>query len=256
MQRSATRGTRQVYQALTARLTDHHCRALDALLAMREGIQGSWLIWLRQPPGPPKPKHVLAHLERLKTLRELGLPDGLEHAVHQNRLLKLAREGGPMTAQHLHDLEPSRRYATLVAVVLDTRATLIDEIIDLHDRFMGALFSKAKRHHADRFQESGKAINHQVRLYSRIGRALVEAKQSGSDPFAAIEAVIPWDVFTESIVEAERLAQPEAFDSLALVGDGLNPLRRYTPILLDALNLKAAPAARDLLAAVDVRSTC
>jgi len=75
----------------------------------------------------------------------------------------------------------------MLAVILDTMATLIDEIIDQHDRFMGTLFSKAKRNHADRFQESGKAINNKVRLYSRIGRALLDAKQSGSDPFAAIE---------------------------------------------------------------------
>ena len=141
-----TRGTRLVYEALTAPLADHHRRALDGLLAMREGANGTGLIWLRQPPGPPNPKHVLAHLERLKTLRDLRLPDALEHAIHQNRLLKLAREGGQMTAQHLRDLEPARRYATLVAVILDTRATLIDEIIDRHDRFMASLFSKAKRH--------------------------------------------------------------------------------------------------------------
>jgi hypothetical protein len=67
---------------------------------------------------------------------------------------------------------------------------LIDETIDLHDRFLATLFSKAKRNHADRFQESGKAINEKVRLYSRIGRALLEAEQSGSDPFAAIEAIM------------------------------------------------------------------
>lgn len=186
-----TRGTRQVYEALTAPLGDFHRRALDGLLLIREGTKGSGLIWLRQPPGPPKPKHVLAHLERLKTIRDLALPGGLEHAIHQNRLLKFAREGGQMTAQHLRDLEPSRRFATLIAVILDTRATLIDEIIDLHDRFMGSLLSKAKRNHADRFQQSGKAINHKVQLYSRIGRALLEAKQSGCDPFAAIEAIIP-----------------------------------------------------------------
>lgn len=247
-----TRGTRQLYQALTTPLADHHRHALDGLLEIREGTKSSGLMWLRQGPGPPRPKHVLAHLERLKTIDELALPEGLERALHQNRLLKLAREGGQMTAQHLRDLEPSRRYATLVAVILDARATLIDEIIDLHDRFMGSLFSKAKRKHADRFQHSGKAINDKVRLYSRIGRALVAAKQTGCDPFAAIEAIIPWDVFTESITEAELLAQPEDFDYLALVGDGWGQLRRYTPALLDALAMKAAPAARDLLAAADV----
>ncbi len=73
-----TRGTRQVYEALTAPLLDHHHRALDGLLGIREGTKGSGLIWLRQPPGPPKPKHLLVHLERLNALRDLWLPDGLE----------------------------------------------------------------------------------------------------------------------------------------------------------------------------------
>jgi DNA invertase Pin-like site-specific DNA recombinase len=49
-----------------------------------------------------------------------------EAQIHQNRLLKLAREGGQMTAQHLRDLETTRRYATLVAVVLEAKATIID----------------------------------------------------------------------------------------------------------------------------------
>lgn len=157
-----------------------------------------------------------------------------------------------MTAQHLRDLEPNRRYATLVVVVLDTRATLIDEIIDLHDRFMGSLFSKAKRNHADRFQQSGKVINDKVRLFSRIGRALLDAKQSGLDPFTAIEAIIPWDMFSDSITEAETLARSEDFDFLALLGDGFSQLRRYTPTLLDTLIMKAAPAARELLTGVEV----
>ncbi|KKM00820.1 hypothetical protein LCGC14_1800630, partial [marine sediment metagenome] len=247
-----TRGTRQVYEAMTSPLAERHLRSLDDLLTVREGTKGSVLIWLRQPPGSPRPKHMLAHLDRLKAVRELLLPDDLEHAVHQNRLLKLAREGAQMTAQHLRDLEPIRRYATLVAVILDTRATLIDEIIDLHDRFMASLFSKAKRKHSDRFQQSGKTINDKVRLYWRIGRALVDAKQSGNDPFAAIEAIIPWDAFAESVTEAETLAQPENFDFLSLIGDGFSQMRRYTPIFLEALKMKAAPTARDLLPAIEV----
>lgn len=89
-------------------------------------------------------------------------------------------------------------------------------------------------------------------MYTRIGRALLEAKQSGGDPFAAIEAIIPWDVFCKSINEAENLAQPEEFDYLSLVSAGFNQLRRYTPTLLEALTMKAAPVARELLAAVEI----
>lgn len=246
-----TRGTRQVHEALTSSLSDQQRQALDKMLAVREGTSVSGLTWLRQPPGVPNAKHVLNHIERLKAICGMELPDGLERTVHQNRLLKLAREGGQMTAQHLRDFEDRRRYATLVALLLDARATLTDEIIDLNDRIIGTLFSRAKRLHAERFQQSGKAVNDKVRLYSCIGRALLNAKQSGADPFAAIEAILPWEVFTHSVTQAEALAQSADFDFLPLIGDGFTQLRRYTPALLETLQLTAAPAAHDLLAGVE-----
>lgn len=106
----------------------------------------------------------------------------------------------------------------------------------MHDRMTGMLFNRAKRHHAERFQQSGKAINNKLLIYSRIGRALVDAKLNGEDPFAAIESILPWEVFTESVAEAEKLTQPADFDYLPLIGDGFPQLCRYTPILLESLH--------------------
>lgn len=134
---------------------------------------------------------MLEHIERLKTFQLVDLPEGLGRHIHQNRLLKLAREGGQMTPKDLGKFEPQRRYATLAAVVLESTATVIDELVDLHDRILVKLFSGAKHKHQQQFQKQGKAINDKVRLYSGIGQALLEAKESGSDPYAAIEAVIP-----------------------------------------------------------------
>jgi len=107
-----TQGTRKVYEALTASLTAAHQQRLDELLTVRENATSSSLAWLRQPAGTPIAKHILIHIERLRAIRSLELPEGLERNVHQNRLLKLATEGSQMTAQHLRDLEPLRRYAT------------------------------------------------------------------------------------------------------------------------------------------------
>jgi hypothetical protein len=50
--------------------------------------------------------------------------------------------------------EPSRRYATLVAIPLDTSASLTDEILDLHDRLIGSFFAKAKHKHERSFAEA------------------------------------------------------------------------------------------------------
>jgi hypothetical protein len=73
-----------------------------------------------------------------------------------------------------------------------------------------------------------------------------------ADPFAAIESVLPWDAFIESVTEAQKLGQSEGFDYLRYIGDGYSPMRRYTPELLDVLDLRAAPAAQDVLDAVNV----
>ncbi|KSG86441.1 DDE transposase [Pseudomonas aeruginosa] len=245
-----TRANRRLYDALAEPLTDVHRRRLDDLLKRRDNGKTTWLAWLRQSPVKPNSRHMLEHIERLKAWQALDLPSGIERLVHQNRLLKLAREGGQMTPKDLGKFEPQRRYATLAAVVLESTATVIDELVDLHDRILVKLFSGAKHKHQQQFQKQGKAINDKVRLYSKIGQALLEAKESGSDPYAAIEAVIPWDEFTESVSEAELLARPEGFDHLHLVGENFATLRRYTPALLEVLELRAAPAAQGVLAAV------
>lgn len=244
------RANRRVYRALVEPLTDSHRAKLDELLKLKAGSSITWLTWLRQAPLKPNSRHMLEHIERLKTFQLVDLPEGLGRHIHQNRLLKLAREGGQMTPKDLGKFEPQRRYATLAAVVLESTATVIDELVDLHDRILVKLFSGAKHKHQQQFQKQGKAINDKVRLYSRIGQALLEAKESGSDPYAAIEAVIPWDEFTESVSEAELLARPEGFDHLHLVGENFATLRRYTPALLEVLELRAAPAAQGVLAAV------
>lgn len=247
-----TRATRRIYLALTDSLTPDHCQRLDDLLRHKTGSKITWMAWLRLSPKKPNSRHMLEHIERLKTWRALELPAELEHSVHQNRLLKIAREGGQMRAFDLAKFEPQRRYATLVALALEGMATVTDEIIDLHDRIFGKLFNAAKHKHQRTFQESGKAINDKVRLYGRIGQALLDAKQNGRDPFAAIEAVLPWEDFAESVGQAQVLAQPESFDFLYRIGESYSTLRRYAPAFLESLHLRAAPAAKDVLDGVDL----
>ena len=88
-----TRAERETFRRLTAGLTDTHRTALDSVLLVRPGGSNSSLSWFRQPPGAPSANAVLAHLARLLAVRALDLPGDLGRNVHQNRLLRLAREG-------------------------------------------------------------------------------------------------------------------------------------------------------------------
>ena len=247
-----THAIRHIHKSLTESLSDVHRQKLDDLLRFKDGSKITQLIWLKQSPTRPNSRHMLEHIERLKVLQAISLPANIGQKVHQNRLLKIAREGTQMTSADLARFEPQRRYATLVALVTESTATIIDEIIDLHDRILGRIFNIAKNRHQKQFQESGKDINNKVLLYSRIGQVLLEAKQNGSDPFAAIESVIPWDAFAFSVNEAQTLAQHEDFDFLHQVGESYATMRRYAPEFLDVLKFRAPPAGEDILEAIEM----
>jgi TnpA family transposase len=242
----------EAYRALTADLTPAQRDQLDHLLHPRLDSRQTHLAWSRQPAGAPSAANILRVLERLAFLRRLAIPATWAQRLHQNRLTQMAREGANIDAAHLRDLGDERRYATLVAVALDTMATLTDEALTMHERFLGNRFNRAERRHQETFHRHGQAINDKMRLYVRIGQALLTARDEAADPYAAIEAILPWDSFRASVEEAAKLAQPADFDFLALMTDSYSLVRRYAPTFLDAFVFRAAPACADLLAAVDL----
>ena len=223
-----TQANKAIYETLTADLTPTHLEKLDKLLTLKTGTNLTWLSWLRQSPLKPNSRHMNTHIDRLKYCLAFGLPDGIERRIHQNRLLKIAREGGQMQATDLAKFEPKRRYATLVALVIEGKATIIDEIIDLHDRIIGRIFSKAKHKHHQVFQESGKAINEALLVFRDMGKAILEANANQLDLSKAIEAVISWEALAQSIQETETLVQPNNFDFLPRINDSYQTIRRYT----------------------------
>lgn len=87
-----------------------------------------------------------------------------------------------MTPKDLGKFEPQRRYATLAAVVLESTATVIDELVDLHDRILVKLFSGAKHKHQQQFQKQGKAINDKVRLYPGSARRCWKRRKAAATP--------------------------------------------------------------------------
>lgn len=154
-----TRANRQIYQKLTVNLSAEQREKLDNLLKIKPESKLTWLAWVRQSPRKVSTVQMLEHIERLKKLQALQVEPPNYLSVHQNRLLKMAQEAGQMTAQHLMDFTDNRRYATLIALVIETIATLTDEIIDLNDRILSNIFNTAKKKHQQQFQHSGKAIS-------------------------------------------------------------------------------------------------
>ena len=246
------RARREVQRRLTDGLSAEQRHRLDVLTQRRAETNQSWLAWLRQMPEAAKPVAMLGLIERLEHVRAVGLDPVRGHRVHQARLAQLAREAGRTTAQHIASYERQRRHAALVAVTLDLAAGLTDQAVDLFDRLIGMMFRKADERHARAFQADGRAINEKVRLYARVGTALIAARDNKQDPFDAITAVIPWDRFLATVAQAETLARSEEFDPYQMLGQHYAGIRRWAPAFLDTFIFQSVPAAAALIRAVDM----
>ena len=247
-----TRANKIIYERLTADLTQTHLDKLDGLLQHKADTKFTYLGWLRQTPLKPSSTQMNCHIDRLKYYLAINLPDGIERRIHQNRLLKIAREGGQMNPGDLAKFEPNRRYATLVALVIEGKATLIDEIIDLHDRIIGRIFNKTKNKHRQAFSDAGKVINDKFVLYASVIRAVIEAKHNNLDPYRLIEQITSWDELENSVEQAKALIQPNGFDFLPQITDSYQTFRRYAPDMLEILPLQATEATDSLMQAVEL----
>ncbi len=200
---------REAHRRLTNGLSAEQRKRLDALTCRREESSMRWLGWLRQMPEATKPTAMLGVTGRLEHVRAIGIELGRGHLVSQARLAQFARETGRTTVQRVAGYERQRRHATRVATALDITASLTDQAIDLFDRLVGAMFRKAEGRHARIFQADARAINETVRLYARVGAALIAARDLKQDAYGAIASVIPWERFRVTVAEAEALARPE-----------------------------------------------
>ena len=249
---AATLAERQVADQLTRGLLPAQIKALDALLTSRDGTSMSGLAWVRQPPGAPGHRALARLVEQRAVLSAIAIDPARAESIHPEQLRKLVREGARFTAQHLRALSPLRRQATLVATVLDTITRLTDETVALFDRAVGRMFRRAEVREHEALIRDARAINDKVRVLAKLGTALIEARESGTDLQEAIASAIGWDKLARSVAEAERLARPYRADLPALAARAWPVLHRLGPLFLGSLCFHSVPAAAATLRAVEL----
>jgi TnpA family transposase len=243
-------GRRILFSELTSHLSAAQKEKLDCLLSLRDRTQ-THLVWLKNFPRRPTPQGVLSVLDRIDYIDSVHLPPRSSN-LYENRITRLAREGMRHTPQYIERLDVHRRHGLLVAIVSELRRDLIDQAILMHDKMMGQFFNRLEWQQKEAFHKRGKAINEKVRLYARIGKALIRAKESNANWEEAIASVIPWEKYRASVVEAETLVMGENFDFLDRLRSRYSYLRQYVPRLLSTLPIQATPAGQPLLAALNL----
>ena len=245
------RARQRTYDALLAAVSAESAAKLDTLLIVDPQTGLTPLAWLREVANAPTPDNVRGLLDRLARVRDIGLPVAIGDMIHPDRLRQLVREGRASSAQLIGRYTPSRRRATLAAMILDHEAKLVDAALDMADRIIGGSFTRGNNRQKKSYAATTRDVGRIMRLFDRTVAALEDAQESGVDGFAAVDAAVGWDKLLRARGEARAIADLANENPLVRAADQWSRLRKFAPLLLEAIEFKAGRGSASTIAAVN-----
>lgn len=138
------RARKQAAQALLSTVTAEQFVALDALFTETAGDGASRLTWLKSIPVAAKPDHIRQILDRLKFVRQIGIAAQAAGSIHVDRCRQFIREGRVSATCMIELYASERRYATLVAFLIDIEERLTGAALEMADKLIGGVFTRAR----------------------------------------------------------------------------------------------------------------
>ena len=215
-------------------------------------MRRSRFAWLRDYAESPAPTNLLALLDRLEYVRELGIDAARARRIHPARLGRLLAESAVMTVQHIADLEPARRTAILVAQTSELEARLADATLAMFEKYIGSLFSKAQNRDERRFQATKREVAKALLLFRRTIAALKQAQHTGEDGVAVVDREVGLKRLDDALADHRRGREVADQDILVTAAERYSVLRRFSPRFLAAFRFESSVPQDPLLAAIEV----
>lgn len=245
------RAEQKIYRILSRSLSSLQKKQLILMTESTLDNGKTPLAWLKEIPGQSSPDAFLKVIERLEYVKKLELSIDYND-IHPNRLIQLSRLGARYEPHSFRRFNETKKFAILVAYLLNLSQDLIDQAIEIHDRQIMILQSKGRKAQEEMQRQNGKTINEKIIHFADIGAALIRARDEGLDPFTTLETVMPWEKIIASVEEAKQLSRPIDYDYLDLLEKRFFYLRKYTPTLLKSLEFQSTQSAKPLMEAIDI----
>jgi TnpA family transposase len=233
------RARKRTADALLAGLSPAQLAKLDALLIPDPALKATPFAWLRNASTSPKPDHVRALLDRLRFVRDIGVPPEAAARIHDDRFQQLVREGRISDAHQIGHYVAHRRRAILVAAVLDLETRLTDAVLDMSDKLIGGLFARARKARERRYVAGTRNVARLMRLFHDTIEALGMAQNTERDAFTVVDETVGWTRLLRVQGEVKELADLAGEDPLQGAADRYLTLRKFAPELIEALEFKA-----------------
>jgi TnpA family transposase len=252
--RVRSRANERLWQRLTERVTLEQRQRLESLLVVPQGERNSTLDRLRDGPVLQSPAELVRAIDRLQEVQALasGLPS-LDR-LPASRIASLARFASAAKAQTVARLPDDRRIATLLAYVRTLEASAHDDVLDLFDVVVTAMFADAKAAGQKERLSSIRDLDAAALMLRQACAVLLDENTPDGAVRQAVFERISREELAEAMAQIDGLARPEDdqyFKELRAQHRRL----RFLPGMLRTITFAGAPSGKPILEAIDyVRS--
>lgn len=234
------------HELLTNGIAPDQLKMLDALLTRRADQGPTWLAWLRNAPQSPAPRNILRLLERLEHVRTLGLDRARAAMIPAVTFERLADQAVRITPQHLGELSPMRRHATLAAATTRLEESLTDATLTMFDKLLGSMARRAENRTRDKALRTVREMQGHLRTLTNSCRVLIDAHAKGIESLASI-GPFNWEQFGSAVAQAEVLVRPETIDRTAELIERHRTVKLFAGQFLNAFKFRGAKPVQPIL---------
>ena len=243
---------KRAYKNLVEGLSPETIAGLEALVVVGDDNDRTRLAWLREWPEAPRRRNLVALVERLNVVRNLGVGPDREKRIHRARYAAIAREIAILVPRDISRFDAPRRLATLVVFGREMEAVLTDAALAMFDKMLGAVFRRADRAYRDNVVDRAKTLDASARALLSMAKAMLAAKAKNEDQVAAVERSLGWERLKALVSEVEAAVADTRPDSLGELVERYASVHRMSPVILDAFVFRSWKEHDPLLAALDV----
>jgi hypothetical protein len=143
----------QLFETVFRQLSPELRQAIDRLLMVSDGEQRSYFYHLKEYPPAPSISSIQSYLQRYQTVAETGIDEFENQALTPEFLDYLFKQAKRYSAKDLKRFADHKRYTLMICFLLETRKTLLDHLVTMHDQYVIDISRQTKNAHEKKHRE-------------------------------------------------------------------------------------------------------
>ncbi len=236
---------------LGSQLTSAQQTQLEALLEVPPGKRYSPLERLRSGPVSVSGPSLVRALERLRTVRDLGItiPDTV--SIPPSRIAVLARFADKAKVSVVLRLPETRRWATLVAFIHTLEASAQDDALEVFEMLLDEVFGDAQAEDQKSRLRSLKDLDALAITLTEAMGLVIDLSIPDDELRSALFTQIPCEALVQTLADISQLVRPPDDVFYHSLDQQYGRVRRFLPALLEHIHFAAGQEDTPLLEALE-----